>query len=55
VGKEEGSWQLPLAAAAAFGSFVAKMVLQLAFAWRMMPETRAGTLEDVEQRLSGRT
>jgi hypothetical protein len=41
-----------LAASTTFAFFAAMMVLQLAFAGRVMPETRAGTLEDVEQRLS---
>ena len=26
---------------------------QFFFAWKVMPETRGGTLEDVEQRLAG--
>ena len=41
-------------AAAAFAYFSAMMVLQFAFAWRVMPEIRVGTPEDVERRLSNR-
>jgi hypothetical protein len=44
-----------LVASTVFALFAAMMVLQLAFAWRVMPETRAGTPEDVAQRLSTRT
>jgi hypothetical protein len=31
---------------------VAILALQLLFAWRLMPETNGGTLEDVERRLA---
>lgn len=51
------SWLFPVAAewsaSAAFGFFAAMMVLQFAFAWLVMPETKGGTLEDIEQRLAG--
>jgi sugar porter (SP) family MFS transporter len=40
-----------VAAPAAFAFFAAMMVLQFFFAWKVMPETRGGTLEDIEQRL----
>lgn len=41
--------------AGAFGFFAAMMFLQLLFAWRILPETRGGTLEDVESRLARRS
>ena len=50
------SWTFPMAAArsgaAAFGFFTAMMALQLVFALAIMPETRGGTLEDIESRLA---
>jgi SP family arabinose:H+ symporter-like MFS transporter len=35
-----------------FGFFAAMMVLQLLFVWRMMPETKGVSLEDLEKRLA---
>lgn len=50
------SWSFPIVAARsgawAFGFFTAMMVLQLLFAWKLMPETKGGTLEDIEARLA---
>lgn len=37
-----------------FAFFAGMMLLQLLFVWRMMPETRGATLEEIESRLSGR-
>ena len=52
------TWTFPVIAeasgAAAFGFFAAMMVLQLLFAWKIMPETKGGALEDIEKRLAGR-
>jgi hypothetical protein len=49
------SWTFPVVAARSgawpFGFFTAMMVLQLLFAWKVMPETKGGTLEDIEARL----
>jgi len=49
------SWTFPIIAARsgawAFGFFAAMMGLQLLFAWKVMPETKGGSLEDVEIRL----
>lgn len=39
--------------AGAFAFFAAMMVLQLLWVWKIMPETKGGTLEDIEQRLTG--
>jgi sugar porter (SP) family MFS transporter len=39
--------------AGVFAFFAAMMVLQFFFAWKVMPETKGGTLEGMEQRLSG--
>jgi MFS family permease len=51
------SWVFPVVAevsgAGMFAFFAAMMVLQFVFAWKVMPETKGGTLEDMEQRLSG--
>jgi hypothetical protein len=51
------SWLFPVvagvSAAAAFAFFAAMMVVQFFFAWKVMPETKGGTLEDIEQRLAG--
>jgi MFS transporter, SP family, xylose:H+ symportor len=50
------SWTFPMAAGwpgLAFGFFAAMMVLQFVFAGWIMPETRGGELEDVEERLCG--
>jgi MFS transporter, SP family, xylose:H+ symportor len=50
------TWTFPVIAeasgAGAFGFFSAMMVLQFLFAWRIMPETKGGTLEDIEKRLT---
>lgn len=50
------SWTFPIVAARSgawpFGFFAAMMVLQLLFAWTVMPETKGGTLEDIESRLA---
>lgn len=50
------SWTFPMMAgwsgAWAFGFFAAMMGLQLIFALKLMPETKGGTLEDIELRLS---
>jgi hypothetical protein len=52
------SWLFPVSAevsaSAALAFFAAMMILHLAFAWCVIPETRGGTLEDVEGRLSVR-
>lgn len=49
------SWTFPIVAersgAWPFGFFAAMMGLQLLFAWKVMPETKGGTLEDIEARL----
>lgn len=49
------SWTFPLVAKAsgwvAFAIFALFMLLQALFAWRMMPETRGVSLEELEQRL----
>lgn len=49
------SWSFPVVAAAsgawAFGFFAAMMVLQLLWVIFLMPETKGGSLEDIEQRL----
>ncbi len=49
------SWSFPVVAAAsgawAFGFFAAMMVLQLLWVIFFMPETKGGSLEDIEQRL----
>ncbi|WP_020473978.1 sugar porter family MFS transporter [Zavarzinella formosa] len=48
------SWSFPVVAAAsgaaAFAFFAAMMGLQFLFAWFIMPETKGGTLEQIEQR-----
>ncbi len=36
-----------------FAFFAAMMVLQLIFVWRMMPETKGASLEELEQRMVG--
>ena len=47
------SWTFPMARAdVAFGFFTAMMGLQLLFAWKLMPETKGGSLEDIEARLA---
>ncbi len=50
------SWTFPIVAersgAWPFGFFAAMMGLQLLFAWKLMPETKGGTLEDIEARLA---
>ena len=50
------TWSFPAAtvssAAGIFGFFAVMMVLQLLFAWRIMPETRSSTLEEIEDRWS---
>ena len=50
------SWTFPIVAARsgawAFGFFAAMMALQLVFALIIMPETKGGTLEDIESRLA---
>jgi SP family xylose:H+ symportor-like MFS transporter len=49
------SWVFPMVAEAsgsyAFGFFGCMTLLQLVFALKLMPETRGGTIEDVERRL----
>ncbi len=51
------SWTFPMVAeisgAWAFGFFGLMMVLQFVFAWKIMPETKGGSLEDIERRLAG--
>ena len=53
------SWTFPVVAEIsgswAFGFFGLMMILQFFFALRIMPETKGGTLEDIEQRLGGRS
>jgi hypothetical protein len=50
------SWTFPIVAARSgawpFGFFAAMMGLQLLFAWKVMPETKGGSLEDIEARLA---
>jgi MFS transporter, SP family, xylose:H+ symportor len=50
------TWSFPIVAdhsvANAFGFFAVMMVLQFFFAWKIMPETKGGALEDVETRLT---
>jgi sugar porter (SP) family MFS transporter len=50
------SWTFPIVAAQSgawpFAFFAAMMLLQLLFAWKVMPETKGGTLEDIEARLA---
>jgi hypothetical protein len=50
------SWTFPIVAARSgawpFAFFAAMMGLQLLFAWKLMPETKGGTLEDIETRLA---
>jgi MFS family permease len=50
------SWTFPglmrAFGAPVFGFFSAMMVLQLFFAWKLMPETRGLSLEEVERRLA---
>jgi MFS family permease len=41
--------------AGAFAFFAAMMVLQLVWVLKVMPETKGGTLEDIEQRLGGKS
>ena len=49
------SWTFPVVAAAsgsmAFAFFAAMMLVQIFFAWRIMPETKGVTLEELEVRL----
>lgn len=45
VAEKSGAW--------AFGFFGVMMVLQFIFAQKIMPETKGGKLEDIEQRLCG--
>ncbi|MCC7085974.1 MAG: MFS transporter [Pirellulales bacterium] len=49
------TWTFPVVAkhsiAMVFGFFAAMMVLQFLFAWRMMPETKSTSLEDIEKTL----
>ena len=51
------SWMFPVVAdfsgAWAFGFFGVMMVLLFLFAWKIMPETKGGSLEDIEARLGG--
>lgn len=42
-----------IGAAPVFAIFAFMMVLQLLFVWRMMPETKGVSLEDMEQRMAG--
>ena len=42
-----------IGAAPVFAIFAFMMVLQLVFVWRMMPETKGVSLEDMEQRMVG--
>lgn len=52
------SWTFPMMAgwsgAWAFGFFALMMALQLLFAIKLMPETRGGSLEEIEARFGGR-
>ena len=43
-----------IGAAPVFGIFAFMMVLQLLFVWRMMPETKQVSLEDLEVKLSAK-
>jgi MFS transporter, SP family, xylose:H+ symportor len=49
------TWTFPVVAenhvSWAFGFFAAMMVLQFFFAWKIMPETKGGALEDIDKRL----
>ncbi len=49
------SWTFPVVAAAsgagAFGFFALMMLFQVAFAWKLMPETKGVTLEELEVKL----
>ncbi len=49
------SWTFPVVAAAsgagAFGFFAVMMLVQVVFAWRIMPETKGVTLEELEVKL----
>lgn len=51
------SWMFPVVAeisgAWAFGFFALMMIMQLLFVWKIVPETKGGTLEDIEVRLAG--
>jgi len=51
------SWCFPMVADVsgvwAFGFFGLMMVFQFIFAWKIMPETKGGSLEDIERRLAG--
>jgi sugar porter (SP) family MFS transporter len=51
------SWVFPVVAERSatwvFGFFAAMMALQFVFAWKVMPETKGSTLEDVERQLAG--
>jgi hypothetical protein len=51
------SWGFPVvaegSAARVFGFFAAMMALQFVFAWKLMPETKGSSLEDMEQLLVG--
>jgi MFS transporter, SP family, xylose:H+ symportor len=46
------SWTFPMIAgwsgAGAFGFFAVMMGIQLLFAWKIMPETKGRTLEEIE-------
>ena len=50
------TWSFPVAArysvAGVFGFFAAMMVLQFFFAWKIMPETKGASLEDIEKQLA---
>ncbi len=52
------SWSFPVIAefsrSASFAFFSAMMVLQFVFAWKIMPETKGGSLETIEARISGK-
>jgi hypothetical protein len=37
--------------ATSFGIFAAMMVFQLVFVWKMMPETKGSSLEDIEKQM----
>ena len=47
------TWSFPVInIASVFGFFSAMMVLQFLFAWKIMPETKGGALEDIGKRLA---
>jgi MFS transporter, SP family, xylose:H+ symportor len=51
------TWAFPVVAenhvSSAFGFFAVMMAVQFFFAWKIMPETKGGALEEIEKRLEG--